>query len=312
MLVVASDTVEAGFPRVLAIAWGMDQAPQRGPKRELTHETIVDAAITLADDGGLAAVTMQRVAEALGFSAMALYRYVASKDELIMLMQDRAMNVDGAWPVEADDWRTGLTDVAAMLRSSFQRHPWTLDVAMSATTAVMPNSVRYTDAVFRAMRRLPVPAAERGVVVLAVTLLVRSYCTLERDLAAAGSVDGPAVAEFTPGIVALLREVVTPAQFPDLAPVAVTFYTGDASNLDDFTFVFGRFLDGLEAHARSRPLPPPTPPATPTPTEALALAEHEVATLVAQRKEAERRLKDLQRRVGQAERERDRAKQRLK
>lgn len=309
---MASDTVEAGFPRVLAIAWGMDQAPQRGPKRELTHESIVDAAIGLADQGGLAGVTMQRVAEALGFSAMALYRYVASKDELIMLMQDRAMRLDGAWPVDADHWRTGLTDVAATLRAIYQRHPWMLDVAMSATTAVMPNGVRYTDAAFRAMRRLPVPAVERGVVVLAVSLLVRSYCGLERDLAAAGGDDGPASAEFTPGILALLREVVTPERFPDLAPLAAAFYTGDDGNVDDFQFVFGRFLDGLDAHARSRPLPPPTPPVAPTPAELLAQAEHELATLVAQRKEAERRVKDLQRRVGQAERERDRAKQRLR
>ena len=308
---MVSDTVEAGFPRVLAIAWGMDEAPQRGPKRELTHETIVDAAIALADQGGLGGVTMQRVAEALGFSAMALYRYVASKDELIMLMQDRAMQLDGPWPVEAEDWRTGLSDVAATLRARYQRHPWMLDVAMSATTAVMPNSVRYTDAAFRAMRRLPVPVAQRGVVVLAVSLLVRSYCALERDLDAAGTGDGPASAEFTPGIVALMGEVITPERFPDLAPLAVGFYAGEGSDGDDFDFVFGRFLDGLDAYARSRPLPPPTVPAAPMPSEALAQAEHELATLVALRKEAERRLKDLQRRVGQAERTRDRAKQRM-
>ena len=309
---MVSDTVEAGFPRVLAIAWGMDEAPQRGPKRELTHETIVDAAIALADQGGLGGVTMQRVAEALGFSAMALYRYVASKDELMMLMQDRAMQLDGAWPVEADDWRTGLTDVAATLRDAYKRHPWMLDVAMSATTAVMPSSVRYTDAAFRAMRRLPVPSGERSVIVLAVSLLVRSYCALERDLQAAEGVDGPAIAEFTPGIVALVGEVVTPDRFPDLAPMATAFYAGDTGVADEFTFVFDRFLDGLAASLRERPLPPPAPVAPPSPTEALAQAEIELATLVAQRKEAERRVKDLQRRVGQAERTRDRAKQRLK
>ncbi|MFT3853497.1 MAG: helix-turn-helix domain-containing protein [Ilumatobacteraceae bacterium] len=308
---MASDTVEPGFPRVLAIAWGMDEAPQRGPERELTHESIVDAAILLADQGGLAGVTMQRVAEALGFSAMALYRYVASKDELIMLMQDRAMNFDGVWPVESDDWRTGLADLARTLQGCYGRHSWMLDVAMSATTAVMPNSVRYTDAALRAMRRLPVPASERNVVVLAVSLLVRSYCLLERDLATAGGTDGPASADFTPGILALLREVVTPERFPDLAREAATFF-GDDSGVDDFQFVFGRFLDGLDAYVRSRPLPPPTPLAAPTPSEALARAEHDLATLVAQRKEAEQRVKELQRRIGRAERERDRAKQRLK
>ena len=95
--------------------------------------------------------------------------------------------------------------------------------------------------------------------------------------------------------------------------MAAAFYTGDGDDVDDFQFVFGRFLDGLEAHARSRPLPPPTPAVRRRPRRrSLARAEHDLAALVAQRKEAERRMKDLQRRVGQAERERDRAKQRLK
>ncbi len=51
------------------------------------------AAVDLADAEGLPAVSMARVAEALGYSPMALYRYVESKDELLVLMADAAADV---------------------------------------------------------------------------------------------------------------------------------------------------------------------------------------------------------------------------
>ena len=74
---------ETGLPRAVMIAWGMEEAPQRGPSRGLSHEKIVAAGIDLADAEGLGAVTMQAVARSLGFTTMSLYRYVSSKDELL-------------------------------------------------------------------------------------------------------------------------------------------------------------------------------------------------------------------------------------
>src|SRR5690625_5459189 len=56
---------EEEVSRVVAMAWGVAAAPQRGPKRELSHERIVEAAMEIADAEGLDAVTMQRVARSL-------------------------------------------------------------------------------------------------------------------------------------------------------------------------------------------------------------------------------------------------------
>ena len=85
------EVTEAGCRACSAIAWGMEVAPPRDRSGELSHEAIVDAAVELADAGGLGAVTMAKVAEALGFTTMSLYRYVSSKDELILLMQDAVL-----------------------------------------------------------------------------------------------------------------------------------------------------------------------------------------------------------------------------
>ena len=60
----------------LEAAWGLRREPTRGPRPELTLRRIVDAGVALADARGIDAVSMSRVAGALGAATMALYRYV--------------------------------------------------------------------------------------------------------------------------------------------------------------------------------------------------------------------------------------------
>ncbi len=71
------------------LIWTQPPPPPR--QRSLGRAEIVAAAIGLADEEGPAALTMKAVAARLGpYSAMALYRYVHSKDGLIDLMLDAA------------------------------------------------------------------------------------------------------------------------------------------------------------------------------------------------------------------------------
>jgi AcrR family transcriptional regulator len=87
---VETDPEDADLPRGIALAWGVAANPQRGPKREMSVESIVDAAVELADAEGLGAVSMAAVAARLGYTPMSLYRYVTAKDDLILLMQEEA------------------------------------------------------------------------------------------------------------------------------------------------------------------------------------------------------------------------------
>src|SRR5689334_22149881 len=77
--------------RTADLLWGPRERPSRGPKPGLTRDGIVRAAIGVADAEGLAAVSMQRVAAEVGFTTMALYRYVPGKNELVALMVDSAV-----------------------------------------------------------------------------------------------------------------------------------------------------------------------------------------------------------------------------
>lgn len=295
---------EGVVPRVLAVSWGMHEAPARGPRRELSHEAIVEAAIGLADAGGLAAVTMSKVAEAVGFTTMSLYRYVSSKTELIVLMQDAVAREPEVVPVDERDWRQGLRDFAAAQRVVYADHPWVLDVPLSLLNVLMPNNMKMADAAYRAMRTLPADDGLKQSVLLSLSMFVRSYGQLERDTR-----ESAADADISPATIAMLAEVVTVERFPDLAPVfLVGGYTGDPPGegdaLDDFEVGLQLFLDGLEAQVRDHPTPPPPEP---DPATALARAERDLASATALRKAAQARVKDLERHEREAQRTRDRA-----
>jgi AcrR family transcriptional regulator len=88
----------------------------------------VAAAIGLADEGGsgfAGALTMKAVAARLGpYSAMALYRYVHSKEGLVDLMLDAATAEIPLPPHPGPEWRADLEDLAARTRQMTRRHPW--------------------------------------------------------------------------------------------------------------------------------------------------------------------------------------------
>ena len=97
--------------------------------RGLSVDLVVTAAIELADEHGLAYVTMARVAQRCGFTTMSLYRHVAGKDELVTRMLDRALGL--APEFEIPDWRTGLETWAREMLAVLMRHPWGIDVPIT-------------------------------------------------------------------------------------------------------------------------------------------------------------------------------------
>src|SRR5689334_7917098 len=74
--------------RTIELLWGVER-PRRGPKPRFTVAQIARAAIDLADRDGLPGLSLRRVADELGITAMSLYGYVPSKAELLDLMVDQ-------------------------------------------------------------------------------------------------------------------------------------------------------------------------------------------------------------------------------
>jgi AcrR family transcriptional regulator len=142
---------ESGLPPVIEALWGLRGPSRRGgPKPALSLERIVAAAVELADAGGLAALSMGRLAEKLGFTTMSLYRYVASKDDLLVLLLDAAWELPPEPP--SGEWREQCTVWARALRDSYRAHPWALELPVSGLPAG-PNQLTWFDPGRRGARR---------------------------------------------------------------------------------------------------------------------------------------------------------------
>ncbi|MFI9401232.1 TetR/AcrR family transcriptional regulator [Nocardia sp. NPDC052316] len=124
-------------PTTVQLLWGTQQRPKRGPKPALSLEGIVAEAIALVDAEGLANLSMQRLAERLGFTKMSLYRYVPSKEQLTALMLDAAMGTppDNAALQDvpsAERWRAGLRRWGEAIYQRYSAHPWVIELTVGA------------------------------------------------------------------------------------------------------------------------------------------------------------------------------------
>jgi AcrR family transcriptional regulator len=229
------DAADVELPRGIALAWGVAANPVRGPKRELSIERIIDAAIAIADESGLAAVSMASIATALGYTTMSLYRYVSAKDDLILLMQEAGLGVPPLTVAEADGWREGLTRWYRASVAAYAEHPWILDIPIT-TVPSTPNNLTWLDTALEVLDGTPLDARSRVSAVMVLSGQSRWEATIAR---------GYATEHLSRSAEATLTNLVTPEQFPNLAPVIAQgdFFDGEGN---PFEFGVSRFLDGLE------------------------------------------------------------------
>jgi AcrR family transcriptional regulator len=115
---------------IVELLWGEPSRPSRGPRPSLSIAAIAEATIRIADADGLSAVSMQRVAEALGVTKMALYRYVTGKAQLLAVTIEAAIDEPPVLSDPALGWRPRIEEWARLLRDNWLRHPWLPHVTM--------------------------------------------------------------------------------------------------------------------------------------------------------------------------------------
>ncbi|MCT2587815.1 TetR/AcrR family transcriptional regulator [Actinophytocola gossypii] len=240
-----------GLPASFEVAWGVRDRPTKGPKRGLSLEQIVRAGVTVAKAEGVGALSMSRVAKELGTSAMALYRYVASKDELMQLIVDEGLGEAGTFEVGDGGWRTELERWAWAELDAYRRNPWILQVPIPGPP-VTPRNIAFLEQGLRCLAGTPLSPGEKMSVMLTLTSYVRSWASVSMQVNEAMSSNGTLVPMDRYGDV--LAAVTTPEEFPALHEVIAARVFEEEEELPDYDFVFGiaRLLDGFEALMASR------------------------------------------------------------
>jgi AcrR family transcriptional regulator len=258
--------------RTLSLLWGRRPPPTRGRKPGLTIEAIVRAGIELADDDGLGALSMRRVADRLGVGTMSLYTYVPTKAELLELMVDAVYGehaeLTGAATARPDasaprdDLRARLEAMARANWDLHLRHPWMLGVSQ-ARSVLGPNEMALFEAALREVDGLGLTGREMVAIVDTISIFVRGAVRAAAEAREAPAATGQSDDEWWGEREPLLEEydAFDAERFPtvmkvgadggfDVGPDAVEYVLQFA--LDDFAFGLQRLLDGIEAFVASR------------------------------------------------------------
>ena len=229
------------LPPGLDRLWSSEE-PSKGRRGGLNLDKVVTAAVELADAEGLDAVSMARVAKALGFTTMSLYRHVRSKEELLVLMLDRVMVMPPVAPYAS--WREGLAGWAWDLLRMVREHPWVHYVRISPPPAT-PSSVTLMERGLAPLSDTGLAEQDKAHLILMLNGYVFWMARLETELAP-GTGDpatDPLVAYIT------VMHTLVDDRWPAVKRAVEGGVFDDQEDTRDADFQFGldRILDGIEA-----------------------------------------------------------------
>ncbi|MEU6068670.1 MULTISPECIES: TetR/AcrR family transcriptional regulator [Streptomyces] len=260
--------------RSMALLWRSADSPDvrtgPGPKPGLDVDTIVDAGVAVADEQGMAALSMRAVGARLRRTAMALYTYVPSKSELVDLMHDRVL---AELPTEYDagaGWRQAIRAWADDVWAFYLRHPWVLQVSQ-ARPVLGPGEYAQLETVVRILGEVDLDPLRLRRVIAVLFQFVRGMARVAAEHRQAAPETGVSDEEWWAERSALLAEVAPDfaERFPALADlesratlaivsgaegevgVAESYMEREA--LEAFRVGLDVILDGIDAAVRPVP-----------------------------------------------------------
>jgi AcrR family transcriptional regulator len=243
-------TGKGDFKISLQLMWGRTEPKQRGPKPGLTVERIVEAAITLADEEGLEALSMRKVAERLGKGAMSLYRYVPGKAELLDLMLDAIHGEEPPPVTGGGSWREQIEALAHHTRALMRRHPWMLGVTLGQRPPLGPNILASYERWLTVLRATGLSAAEMVATAELLNHYIAGSTRTEVESTQVAETSGVSDTEWWEERTSFWEDYFDPERFPAISAV----YDQGAYDapVDAFEFGLQRVLDGIEALLSAR------------------------------------------------------------
>ncbi|MCT9871247.1 TetR/AcrR family transcriptional regulator [Paenarthrobacter aurescens] len=216
--------------------WRRPERSVVGPKPGHSRTGIATAALQIADQEGLAAVSIRRVAASVGSGAASLYRYVKSHDELVELMMDTVSSEYHLKPA-AGGPQEQLLHLARQGRRLMRRHPWLAPLLLTRPS-MGPNSLRYLEAALAALAKVDLPGPAKLQTVAMMTAITSAF--VQNEMATTHPTEPEGVAS---GRGQYLTEALMAGDYPHLA-AAMTGHTGEGQPDEQFTSIITNYLTG--------------------------------------------------------------------
>ncbi|MFF1280289.1 TetR/AcrR family transcriptional regulator [Streptomyces sp. NPDC058299] len=234
--------------------WLADRARRGGRSGQpsgLDRERITEASVRLLDAEGLARFSMRRLAAELNVTAMSLYWYVDTKDDLLELALDATYaELRLPDPENTDeDWRQQLRELATAYRTLLVRHPWVSPLT-GRFLNIGPRSVSFSRVVQRVVRRAGLPVHGVTGAIAAVFRFVYGYGTIEGHFLARSADTGLSPDEYFEQAMAVVAEAPGTAEVMRESKDLMAARGGDtvAEMMErDFTFALDLLVAGIEA-----------------------------------------------------------------
>jgi AcrR family transcriptional regulator len=249
---VAPPRSSAGDPaRTLALLWRHEvagPAARRGPAPGLDVDAVVEAALGIADEVGVEALTMRAVATRLGVSAMSLYTYVPGKAELLDCVIDHVHAGLDRRPPTAPGWRGAAEAVARDEWALHLAHPWLARVA-TTRPVLGPGAMAAYEHGLHAFEGTALPDVDRDAALTLLLGFVRECARLHADALDAAAASGTDDTRWWEQVSPHLLTVMGPERYPLASRVGTAAGQAHGGAYDaSHAFEWGlpRVLDGLE------------------------------------------------------------------
>lgn len=216
----------------------------------MTVAQVVDAALSLADEEGLGAVTMRAVAQRVGVSAMSVYTYVPGKAELLDLMVDAlyAQMPRPAWG--RSRWRSRLTSVAESNLELLTTHPWLTEVAALSRPPLGPGVMAKYEHELSALDGSGLSDVDTDAALTYLLGFVQSHARSAHDARRATTDTAMSDEQWWAANQPVLERALDPTAYPRATRIGAA--AGEAhgsawSEAAAWTFGLARTLDGLAA-----------------------------------------------------------------
>jgi AcrR family transcriptional regulator len=249
-IMAASVRVDPDLRRRSELLWDDRSPPTRGPKPALSAQDIVQAAMQIADEEGIAAVTMNAVSSRLGFTTMAIYRYFPNKEALLDAVVDAGLGSPPRPTEPREDWRGEVAQWMRAKRAMLCARPWLAELPFVAAPHG-PNWLLWLEAVTEPLSRTGLSAADLGEMISIIDGYTRGASDTAISLARARA-RGTSSAEWAAAVGADLGRAIGDPRFPKFAAILTAPSNGRPRNMDEsFDFGVQRVLDGIELYVKS-------------------------------------------------------------